>query len=669
VSQLTKKRLPESSDFFRLASLHNPVYSRAGWVAYEKRFFSWSLPDEIQSSVVLVRRENGAYRFPTAGGMREEQPVFSPDGQVLAFLSDCSGEAQIWLYDLESGRTDRVTYMRYGVSFFSWFPDGKRLLFLSPSLPGEDEVQLQTPLSVEERKIQQAREFQQPWVTEELGYRDEASGSFVSNAFSRLWVIAPGERMAVALTPPGYDVAFPVSSPDGRLVAFLKSGSDTSHLKETLCTVSTSDGKVTEYTHVPAPERRSARLGPVFSSDGGYIIYAGRKPEDPGVRLYRVSLDQPCTSQCLLPDSDPDIEIGDNASRGRRFGHETRPLLQVVEQHVLFPVGRKGSVNVCRVPISAGSVESLTVGERHVSAFYPDDTGGLIYVSEGPTSPPEIYSAPKGQPERRLTKENGWAEEVEFVTPKHIEFPSLDGTCRIHGWGLPPHRYERAAPTILRVHGGPNRFYGNFFSLDMQVLAAAGFGVIYSNPRGSSSYGSAFGAEIHVTDGTDLQDILLFTRRAAEHFDWIDEQRLGICGSGHGGTLALWAICRSDLFKAAVVMRTPVNRLISYASSDLADGGSAREMVCFTDFGLDALKRSVISYVDNVSVPVLVLHGTADMRCDVAHAHQLFTALKDYHPDLPVHLTLFPGYHHGFGSMAASIAHDDRCARWFSTYL
>jgi len=97
-------------------------------------------------------------------------------------------------------------------------------------------------------------------------------------------------------------------------------------------------------------------------------------------------------------------------------------------------------------------------------------------------------------------------------------------------------------------------------------------------------------------------------------------------------------------FKAYVTQRSVVNDLISYASSDMQ--GQSKQYRSFEEFMVNELKSSPVSYAERIDKPFLILHGVDDYRTPVEGAHQLFVAVKDTHPDLPVKMVLFPHTNH-----------------------
>ena len=211
---------------------------------------------------------------------------------------------------------------------------------------------------------------------------------------------------------------------------------------------------------------------------------------------------------------------------------------------------------------------------------------------------------------------------------------------------------------------------GAALAYEHQCILGAGIGLIVMNFRGSSGYGEAHQSVQAAYDGRAMTDVLQFVDEACRRFSWIDPDRLGITGGSYGGYLTNWICGHTKRFKAAVTQRSIANELIQYASSDMP--GSSKDWADFSDFMADRLKASPVSYAENIDIPFLILHGMADMRCPVEHAHQLFSAVRECHPDSTVRMVLFPHMTHSFpmeGPMDLRIAHYDAMIEWFKTYL
>jgi len=276
--------------------------------------------------------------------------------------------------------------------------------------------------------------------------------------------------------------------------------------------------------------------------------------------------------------------------------------------------------------------------------------------------------------ERRLTAVNaGWMDGISLSRPERFTYEGADG-WPVEGWVMRPAGFEegRRYPTILQIHGGPHGAYGEAFSHEFQVLAAEGFALVFTNPRGSQGYGQRFTAATrHDWGGKDYEDIMRGLEAALARFPFLDPGRLGVAGGSYGGFMTNWVIGHTDRFKAAVTMRSISNHLSQWGTSDLAF------MKGFWEFPGDPWEapawyweRSPLAYVAKIRTPLLILHSEMDLRCPMPEAEQLFAALKKLRRE--VVLVRFPGESHDLSRTGRPAHRLERLrwiVKWFADHL
>jgi dipeptidyl aminopeptidase/acylaminoacyl peptidase len=244
-----------------------------------------------------------------------------------------------------------------------------------------------------------------------------------------------------------------------------------------------------------------------------------------------------------------------------------------------------------------------------------------------PTDPGDVFGL-DGADERRLTTVNeALLASLDLATPEPLEIVGAGGQP-IQGWFLPG-RGRGKRPLILEIHGGPHALYGNAFFHEFQVLAANGYHVLYTNPRGSKGYGEQFCSEIAGGWGNlDYQDLMAATDLIVQRPD-VDAERLGVAGGSYGGYMTNWIVGHTDRFKAAVTMRCLSNFVSFYGTSDIGPWFAARELQGLLH---DQIERywqlSPLAHVTKVNTPILILHGEQDLRCPQEQAEQWFISLR-----------------------------------------
>ena len=342
---------------------------------------------------------------------------------------------------------------------------------------------------------------------------------------------------------------------------------------------------------------------------------------------------------------------------------------------ILFLASIRGNRHLFRVAAAGGSVIQVTDGERRLTSVSLSDRGHIMaYAATDAVSPTELYVARgDGTAERQASEFNeDFLDRVSLVPPERLTWMVGD-SVEVEGWVIKPVGYTAGGtyPLILKIHGGPHSAYGNTFFPTFHVLSAAGFFVLYSNPRGSSGYGHEF---MYATRGQwgvmDSEDFLTGVDAALARYPEADSTRVGVSGGSYGGFMTNWLVATSDRFQAAVTSRSITNWESWWGSSD------AQALTEYEFYGApwerrDLYRRlSPISYVENVTAPTLIIHSENDYRTPIGDAEQWFMALKNL--GVPVEMVRYPSSSHGLSRTGEPWLLVDRLERirsWFEHWL
>lgn len=632
-------------------------------------------PRDYAQSVVLQYMDTDEHIVITAGGKHETCPKFSPkttaEKVVLAFLSDVHGEKQIFLYDSSKKETTQITDILGGVSQYVFSPNGQRIAFLAPNIS----------------KKQAGRTEFDPIVIEDYGYRSDACKGFRDTKKDSLavWVVSCTDGKAECLTQGSADYAMPVWYPNSEdlMIAGNQNRPRSESIGMDLYRICITTKEMTQLTKDLWIAWYPKSFEPLISKDGSFAILGALNPKalsrgNLEVRLYRMDLDS-CEITDLWPEQAPCHEATCFLYNGENYGgFGSCASLGKNDTVVYFISGWHGEANVYEADVTKPYIQkaswSNNFSRKGTFRYIGQSQNGNVLVARGDFSQTaQLYLVNENTGEHlKLTDTDNWRKGKNFSIPEELWCNTLDGKGKIQGFVMEPHNREKnkTYPAVLYIHGGPTPFYGFALTYEFQFLAAAGIGVIFCNPRGSSGYGEEHGQMKYAFDQTAMYDLLQFTREAVKTFDWIDGDRLGVTGGSYGGYMTNWIAGHTKCFRAAVTQRSIANELIQYASSDMA--GSSKDYESFTDFMKEKIRQSPVAYADQIDIPFLILHGIQDMRCPVEQAHELFVAVKDTHPDLPVRLVLFPGANHELtmeGSMELRIEHYRQMVEWFQTYL
>lgn len=213
--------------------------------------------------------------------------------------------------------------------------------------------------------------------------------------------------------------------------------------------------------------------------------------------------------------------------------------------------------------------------------------------------------------------------------------------------------------------------YGWNFFFEFQLLAARGYTVFYTNPRGGEGFGQEFlHAVIGDYGGMDYEDLMSWVDFAASH-NLIDETNLGVTGGSYGGFMTNWIVGHTDRFKAAVTQRSISNWISFHGVSDIGYTFTETQILGnpWKDFDL-LWKHSPLAYVENVTTPLLIIHSEKDQRCPIEQGEQFYVALKKL--DRETEMARFPESSHELsrsGKPVLRVHRLNQILRWFDSHL
>jgi dipeptidyl aminopeptidase/acylaminoacyl peptidase len=354
---------------------------------------------------------------------------------------------------------------------------------------------------------------------------------------------------------------------------------------------------------------------------------------------------------------------------------EPQPLAWVGGR-ILFLANARGASGIYAVtPRTRGGVVETLRAEHELAtgiAFAADGTRAAL-LSSTLRQPGEIAIVDLATGKASAVT----AASGEYLATRAVgrteRFAVRRGDLSVDCWLTFPPGFDRTKryPLVLTVHGGPNGFYGDGWYAGQQLLAAAGYLVLWTNPRGSATYGLDFVQRVFEDwGGEDYLDQMAAVDAVCRR-PYVDADRLGVQGYSYGGFMTSWIIGHSQRFKAAVVGAPVVNLVSMYGTTDIAVVFGERQWggTPWTNFE-QYVARSPLTYAPQVTAPVLLLHGEADIRCPIAQSEEYYVALKRL--GKTVEFVRFPGGYHGFansGHVNLRQAYYDGIREWFDRWL
>ena len=596
---------------------HSPIWSFDGSLL---SFTSERGDDDNSTWFVRVTARGGeAFHIDGVRG----DPVWSQDGQWIAYMAKPEGSStedrEGWVApDALTNTVDRERFDGRVITSARYKRDGTLTLQPHPSVTDADELHL----------------------------------------------VSAAGGVPRRLTELPFDKADPSWSPDGRTLFF--TGDELQHdetnqdLTQDIWVARVTDGSVTRITSNPGSE-----MSPAPSPDGGRLAfqYTAERGAPQDLMVVDIGADGRFEGVPVNLTADWDLDPG-------------APEWTADGTGILFEVSIGGDRHLFRVPASAGPVTQVTRGERRLSSISFSERGHIMaYAATDAVSPTELFVARgDGTGERQATALNqDWMSDVTLVAPERLIWSVGDDGVQIEGWVVKPLNYQAGGkyPLVLKIHGGPHGAYGNTFFPTFHVLSAAGFFVLYSNPRGSSAYGHEFKYATRGQWGVmDSEDFLSGVDAALAKYPDADATRLGVSGGSYGGYMTNWLTATSDRFHAAVTSRSISNWESWWGSSD-AQGLTRYEFYGEPWKRRDLYRRlSPISYVENVTAPTLIIHSEKDFRTPIGDGEQWFMALKKL--GVPTEMVRYPRSSHGLSRTGEPWLLVDRLERirsWFRHWL
>ncbi|SDL89280.1 Dipeptidyl aminopeptidase/acylaminoacyl peptidase [Halogranum gelatinilyticum] len=648
-----------AADFHGLVKPSDPRLSPDG----ERVAFVRSVPTDdetYESTVYVVDSEGGDSRqFTVAEGV-DSQPRWSPSGDRLAFVSTRGADddrPQLWVMPTDGGEARQVTDVPGGVVGPVWSPDGTRIAFTQAATEAEREEGLDLDIGEEE---EYERETPDPRVVDRLVYRQGAK--YIDGTRSHVYVLdlASEEETLTRLTDGDYDhngvewgdattlyYASKRTDPTDDSVVVDVLASDTEAGTEELVTQTTGWGAV------------------LAATEDGRVAYPRTPEEGLSMRGTDLEVYDRATGETTVLTADLDRTVDLTA------GIAWDPS----EERLGFVTPDEGRV-VVRTVASDGTELKTVVGEGHVSGFSVGDDAVAVARSEW-DHPGDVFVAGRSGDHEptRLTKLNAdYLAAHEVRKPEELRFDS-DGH-EIQGWLLtPPGFDEREAdetyPLAVEIHGGPHAMWSTAGTMwhEFQTLAARGYVVFWSNPRGSTGYGEAHSMAIERDWGAvTMADVMAGVDLVCER-DGVDADDAFVTGGSFGGFMTGWIVGQTDFFTGAVAQRGVYDLSSFYGSTD------AFKLVEW-DFGTTPWddpaflwEQSPVARADEVTTPTLVIHADNDFRVPVNNGEMFYLFLKKAGVD--TRLVRYPREGHELsrsGEPGHIVDRIERIVRWFDGY-
>jgi dipeptidyl aminopeptidase/acylaminoacyl peptidase len=651
-------KLFEGRDLFALQVATDPQIHPDGKVVAYTRVTYDVMKDKGRSSIWIVDTESGLQTPLVSGSGDHSSPRWSPDGSRLAYVSTADGgKPQMLVRWMQSGVAARLAELVDAPSDPSWSPDGKWIAF-TMFAPDEKPKLGEAPPKPE------GAEWAPPLeIITDVSYRADGEG-YLKPGYTHVYVVPTEGGAPRQLTFGAFNEIGPLSwTPDSQFVIAAGNrleGWEREPVNSEIYQISVADGEIKALTTRKGPD-----VALDLSPDGSKLAYAGF---DDQLLSYTIS-------QLYVMD----LESGSSRSLTESLDRSIDSAQWAADGHSIYvQYDDQGITRIARISLN-GRMEPVAAGLSGTALDRPYTGGqftlaknGAVAFTSGSVHRPSDISIARGGKSRQLTQLNeallGHKTLGEF---KRLKVTSSVDQRAIDAWLVTPPELDRSKkyPLILEIHGGPFAAYGPVFSTDNQLYAAAGYAVLYLNPRGSSSYGQQFANLIHhAYPGNDYDD-LMSAVDAAIGEGYVDPENLFVTGGSGGGILTAWIVGKTTRFKAAATQKPVINWTSTVLTTDVY---TFMPKYWFAKAPWEDYepywRRSPLSLVGSVKTPTLVVVGDQDFRTPLSDSEQYYQALQLQ--GVPTALVKVPGASHGglTARPSQSAAKASAILAWFNKY-
>ena len=605
-------------------------------IIYTRRFVD-KQKDSFESAMWIMNADGSQNRFLARGAA----PVWSPDGSRIAYLAEgAPGGAQVFVRWMNAeGATSQVTRTEYGPADIAWSPDGKWIGFaMYTPKPNVWAIDMPAPPPG-------AQWTPAPRYVKEIHYRADRRG-FLEPGFVHLFVVPADGGTPRQLTKGNWNAGSRFDgqpgavgwswTPDGKSIVFdglMDPNSDKNYRDSDINSVDVATGAMRKLI-----AQRGSWSSPVVSPDGQWVAFTG----------YAATPQTYKTGELFVMRVDGSGMKKISANLDRDVGQLTWAR---DNSGVYFTANDRGTNNMHFASV-AGTVRAITSGPQMFSLGSIAATGVVAGTRSTALDPNDVVTFALTTPTQvtRLTSVNADILANKKLGAIEEVWVTSTNNTRVQGWLVKPPNFDPSKkwPMIMEIHGGPHGMYNVGFSYMYQNFAANGYVVLYTNPRGSTGYGTDFGNAINKRyPGVDYEDLMASVDTVVGR-GYIDATRMYVGGCSGGGVLSSWVIGHTNRFAGAAV-RCPVMNWISFAgNADVPYFGHAWFEKPYWEDPKPWLDQSPLMYVGNVTTPTVIMTGELDLRTPMAQSEEYFQALQMR--GIPSALLRFQGEFHGTGS-------------------
>ncbi|MCR4395533.1 MAG: S9 family peptidase [Candidatus Saccharicenans sp.] len=641
-------RLLTTETFFDMESLSNPSISPDGRRIVFTRSWVDKMNDQTRSNIWIIDTDGSRLRQLTSGNWRDTEPIWSPDGQKLAFISDREGSEQLYVLFMDTREVARLTNLERAPQNPVWSPDGQKIAFTQ--LVADDRPIL--PVKLPPRPAN-AKWAAPAIVIDRLSWRLDGRGPLPRGQTQVFVIDALVGGTPVMVSSGDYSHNEPAWSADGQKIyvsAIRKPEPEYEFGDTEIYQINLRTREIKALTDRHGPDRN-----PHPSPDGRWIAYTGYDEQNFTSHLSSLYLmDSTGQKKKLLAGNLP------SSPTGLVWAADSSGLYYRMEE--------RGEANLYFFSLG-GQIKKITPGGYYLGSFSlsrNQQVAALVSNFYRPGFLVVFTLRQPGQWRELLDVNADVLDGVKLGEVEELWYKSPDG-LDIQGWLIKPAEFEpgKKYPLLLWIHGGPWSMYSIAFNWAWQNFAALGYAVLYTNPRGSTGYGQEFVNGIQFSyPGRDYDDLMAGVDAALAR-GFIDQDNLFVCGGSGGGVLTAWIVGHTNRFRAAVSMRPVIDWQSFVGTTDMPTWYRQFQKYPWED-PMEYAVRSPLYYVANVTTPTMIMTGEADLRTPIGQSEEFYRALKMLKKETL--LVRMPEEYHGWRRPSHQLLQQLYLQAWFEKY-
>lgn len=653
------QRAPTFEEVLSLRSVGNVTVSPNGkMIAYTVQTTDWS-DNRYDTEIWLWREGENAFQFTNNPRGSSMAPLFSPNGQWLAFLSERGNKNQIYLMRVTGGEARAMTHEEEGVLLYEWHPLGSQFVFVKNEKEDKSKKDREKRFGgfeADDQEFTLAHLWQIDVNPDQIDPSErpcyETTDSLKVKAGCIEW------PKAQRLTEGKFTVTEFSISPDGTKIAFNHQPNPliNSFMKSDISIIWLNDKKIS-----PLITHPSSDVLEDWSPDSKEVLFTSNLSDTTSnfytnSKLFSINTETKAIRQ-LARNLDEDLGGFSWNTKGifSSTWNKTRRMVYRID------------------PISGNHTVFVSSPEQIYGFSFSKDAGTLAVVARNGDQLNEVFVTTTTNPQlRQFTNMTNQIAGWKVAQSEVISWKSKDGAT-IEGVLHKPANYDpsKKYPLLVVIHGGPTGIdtptpvpgyvYPVLQWLDKGCL------VLRPNYRGSAGYGEAFRSlNVKNLGVGDMWDVM----SGVEYLDkkgLIDKSKMGSMGWSQGGYISAFLTTNTDVFKAISVGAGISNWMTYYVNTDIHP--FTRQYLKATPWNNEAIykKTSPITNINKAKTPTLIQHGEYDRRVPIANAYELVQGLRDN--QVPTELIVYKGFGHGINKPKERLAATWHNWQWFNKYV